>query len=498
MGAYVSKGQCERFHSVSLNCSLLNATTPYNYTVVGGIHHREFEPNPDVAGIGILFAFFSVAALALLISLIYLLLQTTKFMHFTGVDTWVQHEVHQLQETSEAQERHSYRTTWADIFEGLILSCSDQQVFTSGAYALTLRYAQGCKISAYHYNIVANMMLITCATHLISITVVSQYWKHKMVAAFRIALITGLYIVTALLLSNQNASEELVWPTETPRQNETDTLLVLPAACFQSEKGNTGKTFGDTFSDADHLGNMAIRKSTPSKSRIVGWNFFILMILWYGAVIIAEVWRFWLSWYLRRKVHNRFPKLTAWIRTTDKWIKRFFWVYQFAGTSFCIVAITKTFLYIWSLRSWMNNSPWLRKEQDETNPENDATSFGQLVPLLLTLLTVFTALQLIGDKLGDFWNRVKKSDTEAAQNYGPDQQTTFQGRPGKQDDTTSQGLPQKVDYTTSPARWEKTDGTTVQANSIPPTPIDESIDLQHPRTSTGPSPRPSPRPLYPQ
>jgi hypothetical protein len=302
-----------------------------------------------------------------------------------------------------AQERHSYKTTWADVFEGIILSCSDQQVFTSGAYALTLRYAQGCKISAYHYNIVANMMLITCATHLMSITVVSQYWKHKLLAVFRILLVTALYIVTALLLSNQNAGLELQWPTATPIKNETDTLLVLPAACFQGNQGTLDKTLQDSFGrGGKHLAMDAIGKSSPN-NHIVGWNFFILMVLWYGAAIIAEGWRYWLHWYHRRggvqeNAPSRFPQLRAFVSISNKWISRLFWVYQAIGTIFCMVAIVMTFLYIQSLRGWMNRSPWMKKEVDGTNPEYDATSFGQLVPLLLTLLTVFTTLQLVGGK----------------------------------------------------------------------------------------------------
>ena len=56
-----------------------------------------------------------------------------------------------------------------------------------------------------------------------------------------------------------------------------------------------------------------------------------------------------------------------------------------------------TYIYIQSLRKWMNESPWMKKEGGK-NPEYDSTTFGQLVPLLLTLLTVFTTLQLIGSK----------------------------------------------------------------------------------------------------
>ncbi|KAH0562199.1 hypothetical protein GP486_003100 [Trichoglossum hirsutum] len=380
MGAYVSKAQCQSFHSISLDCTVTNATDTTPYRVIGGLHHGEFEPNPDVAGVGVLYAFFSVACLALATSATYLILQLTKFMKFTGMSAGVKDD----------EDRSTYRTTWADIFEAIILSCSDQQVFTSGAYALALRYAQGCSISAYHYNIVANMMLITCATHLMSVTVVSQYWKHKLLAIFRTLLISGLYIVTALLLTNQNAGLDLRWPTDPPKAGDDDTLLVLPAACFQGDKSTFDATLVDTFGrGGEHLAIDAIGNSSPN-NHIVGWNFFILIILWYGFAIIAEFLRYWYR-FARNNPRNR--------RTAfSRWILRAFWSYQFIGASFCIVAIAMSYKYIQDLRRWMDHSPWIHRQPDGTNPENDASSFGQFVPLLLILLTVFTVLQLIGGK----------------------------------------------------------------------------------------------------
>jgi hypothetical protein len=64
------------------------------------------------------------------------------------------------------------KRSFSDILETLVQACSDQQIFTGAAYALTLRYWRGCSISAYHYNIVANILLMTCATHLMSVTIV--------------------------------------------------------------------------------------------------------------------------------------------------------------------------------------------------------------------------------------------------------------------------------------------------------------------------------------
>ncbi|KAI9771578.1 MAG: hypothetical protein M1839_002771 [Geoglossum umbratile] len=464
MGAYVSTATCAAFHSEPLDCTVVNATSTVPYRMLGNLTHGEFEPNPDVAGVGVIYAFFSVACLALSISALYLLLQLTRFMKFTGMNT----SGSQAQEGTGDGDGSSYRTTWADIFEAVILSCSDQQVFTSGAYALALRYAQGCSISAYHYNVVANMMLITCATHLMSVTVVSQYWKHKLLAVFRTLLVTGLYIVTGLLLSNQNAGLDLKWPTSVPKKNETDTLLVLPAACFQGENSTLLKTLNESFgSGGEHFAVDTLRESSPN-NHIVGWNFFILMILWYGAAMIAEIFRYW---YRRPSRARSSPQSRR--RALSKWVGRVFWFYQFAGASFCIVAIAMSFKYIQDLRSWMNNSPWIKRQPDGTNPENDATSFGQLVPLLLTLLTVFAFLQLIGDKFDDRWKNLRRTarpDLEVSQSYNSAQKLSSQ-------DLSSQDLSRSVD------------AKSFRASSLPPTPLLEVNEPQNAPQRPPPFPR---------
>jgi hypothetical protein len=245
------------------------------------------------------------------------------------------------------------------------------------------------------------MMLIACATHLMSVMVVSQYFKHKLLAVFRILLITTLYLATALLLSNQNANPH--WPTSVPPGNETDTLLVLPAACFQDSNNTLNQTLRDTFGrGGKHLFDDVLLKSNPG-NHVVGWNVFIFMVLWFGFAIVAELWRYGLYRY-NRAAHNRGRKpaqflwLKRFIGPSNKLIGRLFWGYQALGVAFCIVAISFTLSYILKLKDWMNDSPWIKKAPDGTNPEYDATTFGQLVPLLLILLTVFTVLQLIGGK----------------------------------------------------------------------------------------------------
>ncbi|KAI9771249.1 MAG: hypothetical protein M1839_002833 [Geoglossum umbratile] len=428
MGAYLSTQQCRAHHNVTLSCNATNSAGVQN----GGIELGEFQANPDVAGIGVIYAFFSIACLALITSGIYLILQLTGYMEYTGLRQPKETVDDEDANNDKGKGRPFYRTSWAEIFEATILSCSDQQVFTSGAYALTLGYAQGCKISAYHYNIVANMMLITCATHLMSVTVVSQYWKHKLVAILRTLLTSGLYMVTGILLSNQGADK---WPSFIPKEKSDNlTALVIPAMCFQSGKmAAVSSAVHDTVGKGANIRHVIV-DSTPN-NHIQGWNFFVLMILWYGGAVIADLVRLWYRRGLRGAWH--------------KWGCRIFWFYQFVGAVFSSIAIVMSYIYIRDLRSWMNGSGWIHKEDDQ-NPENDATSFGQLVPLLLILFTVFTLLQLIGDKFSDYakgFRQDLKPDPEKQRSDSPISKSSIQSLYEKKEDTT-----------------------TAQDTSVPPTP----------------------------
>ncbi|KAF2801898.1 uncharacterized protein BDZ99DRAFT_527865, partial [Mytilinidion resinicola] len=242
-----------------------------------------------------------------------------------------------------------------------------------------------------------------------------QYWKHKILAVVRILLVTGLYIATGLLLANQNVAQIPRWPTNVPKRNETDSLLVLNAACFQSDTAGVLKqTLDESFKDSNSFFDKTLLNSTPN-NKIVGWNFFILMVLWYGFAIIAEAFRLWYHRRSRAADHQRAQR-----KGPAKWVYYLFWLYQFGGAVFCTVAIIYSFVYIRNLRSWMGHSGWIEKE-DGKNPESVAYSFGQLVPIFLTLLTVFTFCQLIGDKFSERRRRGGSNDTETGQHTAPTQ-----------------------------------------------------------------------------
>lgn len=166
----------------------------------------------------------------------------------------------------------NWQISIAGIFEVLVVTCSDQQVFTGGAYAITLRYAKACSISAYHYNIVANILLVTCATHLMAVTVARHYWQHPYVGVLRITVTTLVFVITGVLLSNQG-SGSLGFPTEIPSHMDQYSPMLLPAACFQT--GNS--KFDQEIKKAVKAGSA----KAFFTGQIHGWTNYLIMFLFY-------------------------------------------------------------------------------------------------------------------------------------------------------------------------------------------------------------------------
>ncbi|KAK7947839.1 uncharacterized protein PG986_008725 [Apiospora aurea] len=391
MGAYVSVYECRSHYNVTINCDhedINNETQKYNS--LGDFGRGQFPGNPDVAGIGIVGVFIGVTCFALAASAVDVLWQLSKTMGWKST------------RSEEEKRRQQDRISFTDILESLVLTSSDQQIFTGAAYALTLRYWQGCKISAYHYNIVGNMMLISCATHLMSVTVVRHYWQYPFLALLRVLCVTGVFIVTGLLMVNQNAADpDIKFPTEVPAADETDSFLLLPAACFETARSPLEDTFKNTTSSVDVFFKNNLNQSTPGNT-IHGWNWYIILLLFYLAAIVAEAIR-----YFRRNKHHagwrgkpgkRLSQVFKPKTKLRKAVSFGYLTYLTGGVVVSSIAVIKSTVYIFQLRDWVARSGWMETDNG-TNPENDWSSFGQLVPIFMSGFILFNVAQVVSQKV---------------------------------------------------------------------------------------------------
>lgn len=251
------------------------------------------------------------------------------------------------------KELKDWKFSFSYILESLIATCSDQQVFTGGAYAITLRYAKACTVSAYHYNVVANILLVTCATHLMAVTVSRHYWEHFYVGALRIIVITLVYIITSVLLSNQG-STSLGFPTEVPLPTETYSLMLLPAACFQSGRSS----FRAEFEKAVHAGSLRAFFG----GQIHGWTNFLVMFLFYLIAIFISLGRLirrgtdpnGRRYKFVKALENTFPPLFR----AKRFLYVLFGLYLAAGIGISCWTVVTAGLYVFELRRWVDGSGW--------------------------------------------------------------------------------------------------------------------------------------------
>ncbi|KAK9771419.1 hypothetical protein AB5N19_03169 [Seiridium cardinale] len=368
MGAYVSIPDCQNHYNVTLNCSIGNySNATHKYEHLGDIRAGEFEGNPDIGGIGVLGAFLGVTAFALLLSIMDVLFQIAKAVG------WKQRS----SKENRAQTHKKWSVT--DILEALVQACSDQQIFTGAAYA------------------------------------VRDYWRYPWLALLRGVCVTGVYILAGVLMSNQNVSTDpkVIFPTVVPPANETDSLMFLPAACFQDSNAKLSNTFEQSFSGNEQFFVNTIGNSTP-RNKIQGWNMYIVMLLFYIAALIVEFIRWWRRG--AKRVHSKykkglvdmigrwFPKARPYGRFFRKVVEISFLIYLLGGIAISCATVILSGQYIFALRAWVDRSGWLQLDNGQ-NPENDATTFGQLVPIFLTALTFFTLMGIISEKGTEHRNR---------------------------------------------------------------------------------------------
>lgn len=256
------------------------------------------------------------------------------------------------------------------------------------------------------------MLLLTCATHLMSISIVRNYWHNLWQSTLRVILIFGIVLVTGLVLSNQDADTEVKFPTDIPPLNDTiNGALFLLAACYQADS-SMGKTLHESFGGPNEFGNALLRDSPDNHIR--GWGFYLAMLVWYLLALLVT--------YVRRFYHI-FRKYGAWVAIgralipicSSSWVpeeegdsgdrrNRFFkWLhttYMLCGVALGSATAITSANFIMKLRGWAQKSGWLETDPTklQVSPEDDATSFGQQVPILLTFLTVFTAAQTVNGK----------------------------------------------------------------------------------------------------
>ncbi|KAM7187724.1 hypothetical protein V8F20_010861 [Naviculisporaceae sp. PSN 640] len=433
MGIYISALNCKQLYDIDINCEIqVKGNETYNSTIIGGYVRGQIPADPDIAGIGVVASFIGTTVFAIALSAITLLSLIINRRYL--------HNLNKLTENFRLADRLG---KWhiSELCEELVIGVSDTQVFTGGAYAIALRYFKGCTTTAYHYDVVVMMMLMTCTTHMLSVTIVRNYWRWGFLSGARVIVCTGVFIVTGILLANQNNgyTDERQFPAQVPPHDANYSSILLPAACFQQGNSQLLNTLHDSV--GEHASDAFLR-SQPGNS-IPGWNCYLTTLLFYILAGFVDMLRAFRRG-AQSKPNGRRARIVTWLnlstvaqrqtrqqqrplgrlnakrrksqtlqqqqqQQTTNGKRRFspgtilFWLfctYILSGICVAIWTIWVAGHQIGELRMWVKLKGWLVHNGNSQSAEDDSTSFGQLVPIFLNLMLLFILIHVVNGFCG--------------------------------------------------------------------------------------------------
>ena len=245
----------------------------------------------------------------------------------------------------------------------MILSFSDQQMVTGLSLVIATRWYMGCTISAYHYDIVCNLVLMSVVTHLCSVTFITPYFQHRVLGLCRIVLILLTFLFAGFMFAERNNPG---FPTGKPSYAPTNSThvpnLIAPAACFVSGNINIANQAEKTF--------MIIEGS----SHVSGFpEYIILLVFTLFSLGVAAIYSF-----VNPEKHR---KIIWWL-----------WGFRVPLLLAAWAIAIATTCEFWPMRIWMHDSIW-----PADNAEYDWT-FGQFLPLLLMMLSGLAFVEAFSGK----------------------------------------------------------------------------------------------------
>ena len=244
------------------------------------------------------------------------------------------------------------------MLRAVLVSFSDQQMVTGLSLVIATRWYMGCTISAYHYDIVCDLVLMSVVTHLCSITFIIPYFHHKGLGITRIFLILFTFVMAGLMLSKRsNTSFPTGKPNYAPTNSTLIPYLIAPAACFMSGSINlTSEATGTvvTLNDSIHA------SGSP--------EYIIFVAFAIPSIIVAAIYS-----SVNPEKRPRFMWVLWWVRI----------ILLLAALAIAILVT----LHFWPMRIWMHDSIW-----PADTAEYDWT-FGQFLPLLLMMLAGLAFIQ---------------------------------------------------------------------------------------------------------
>lgn len=192
------------------------------------------EPNPDIAGIGVIISFMLSAYFTLTLVTLHFLIDHRQqrnsvdrtFLAFV-VPTWL------TIQTEEVSDR------WTRAFDAAVLFLGDTQVVTSVAILLSGYIQLRCGLSIYHWEMIVDLAWFSSLTHLTALTSLRYYFRRRPAMAKWRVIFMGL---TLLLLASalqptgyvpSDINSPLIYADTTERLHN---YLAGPAICLYNSR----------------------------------------------------------------------------------------------------------------------------------------------------------------------------------------------------------------------------------------------------------------------
>jgi hypothetical protein len=300
------------------------------------------------------------------------------------------------------------------LVDTYLLSLSDTQAVTTLALLISTFFL-GCKISAYHYDLVCSLVLMSSAAHIGSLAVIHKYFDLENVkmsqivrSVIRVLMILASFVMSYILFVrrwNTNIFPSFTVNSDVANNTRSkSTGLVLPAACFighpdsshasnlknftatpnwtlnytTQASSNHSSLYGNSssYSASDNTTYTTLPAFTTFNSDDDFGNTgdLVALVFLTGACILAAV-----------------TSLVSFMSEGDD-----FWHHKFPFYSRFSCFLTTYGIAFYGLvrfqmlHDWMNDSGWFAADDDG---EKTVKSFGQLMPVILLSLPVLALIE---------------------------------------------------------------------------------------------------------
>jgi len=225
------------------------------------------------------------------------------------------------------------------VLRGLLIAVADSLLVITISFGISFSLKGKCTLTAYHYNVGIDLILLSCASQVISVLVVRDYWKTKTAALARTVVSCFILAILGRFLHYQfqrpkspEYMSRFVW-------ERTDSALLLPMACFLDPDLDPFR--GHSTHRVDNVGGF--RKSSESPE----FTFYIVLVACFVAGHGAHAVRRWRA--------SREPS-TARHSSCFGFFTGAYWVLTLTSCGFIYVWC---WFHMFTLRTWANNSGWL-------------------------------------------------------------------------------------------------------------------------------------------